>query len=94
VKTESLTAARAQLPTLLDTVERTHERVAITRQGRVAAVLINPDDLEALEDTLELLSDPIAMAEIAQAREQLRRGESVGAAELRQLLAVRRAATS
>ena len=36
--------------------------------GAAALVLMSADELAALEDTLELLSDPAALAEIAQAR--------------------------
>jgi len=41
------------------------------------------DRIEALEDTLELLSDPSALAEIAEARLEVRAGRSVSAEELR-----------
>lgn len=86
MRSESLSDARAQLSTLLDAVDQTHERVAITRNGRIVAVLVSPDDLEALEETLELLGDPVAMREIEEAREQLRRGEGIGLDELRTYL--------
>lgn len=86
MRIESLTDARAQLPKLLDEVERTHERVAITRKGHVAAILVSPDDLAALEDTLELMSDPVAMREIAVARDELRRGDGLDLDELRAFL--------
>jgi PHD/YefM family antitoxin component YafN of YafNO toxin-antitoxin module len=46
-------------------------------------VLLSPEDLDALEDTVELLSDPAALDEIRHAREELARGESVTADELR-----------
>ncbi|MGH9301920.1 MAG: type II toxin-antitoxin system Phd/YefM family antitoxin, partial [Acidimicrobiales bacterium] len=39
--------------------------MVLTRNGRPAAVLVSPDDLEALEDTLDLLSDPQALKEIS-----------------------------
>ena len=59
-----LATIKARLSEIVDRVERSHERVTLTRNGRPAAVLISPDDLEALEDTLEILSDPEAMKEI------------------------------
>lgn len=31
--------------------------------------MISPDDLASLEDTLELLSDPVAVRELTEARE-------------------------
>ncbi|MGI8589811.1 MAG: type II toxin-antitoxin system Phd/YefM family antitoxin [Nakamurella sp.] len=39
-------------------VERTHERVTITRHGHPAAVLISADDLASLKETLEILGTP------------------------------------
>jgi antitoxin YefM len=47
-------------------VESTHERVVITKNGRPAAVLISYEDLESLEETLEVLSDPDAVRAIAE----------------------------
>ena len=44
---------------------------------------MSPDDLAALEDTLELLSDPAALAEIRAARDDIARGRVVSADELR-----------
>jgi antitoxin YefM len=81
--TQSLAEVKAHLSTYVDRVEREHDRVLITRNGRPAAVLISPDDLEALEDTLDLLSDPKAMAQLAEAEEDVKAGRVIGAAELR-----------
>lgn len=53
----------------MDRVEREHERVVLTRNGRPAAVIMSPADLDSLEDTLELLFDPEAMEEIKAARD-------------------------
>ena len=43
----------------------------LTRNGRAAAVIMSPEDLEVLEDTLELLSDTKALKEINRARQQV-----------------------
>ncbi|MSX94903.1 MAG: type II toxin-antitoxin system prevent-host-death family antitoxin, partial [Actinobacteria bacterium] len=59
------------------------DRITVTRNGRPAAVLISADDLAAIEDTLELLSDPTAMAEIQQARREVEAGNTVSADEIR-----------
>lgn len=79
----SLASVKAHLSEVVDPVVRTHERIAITRHGRREAVIISPDDLEALEETLELLSDEGAMQEIAEAREAAARGEGLDAESLR-----------
>lgn len=78
-----LAEIKARLSEIVDRVERRHERVTLTRNGRPAAVLISPDDLDALEDTLELLSDPEALREIEQGRKEIARGETVSADDLR-----------
>ena len=77
-----LAEIKARLSEIVDRVERRHERVTLTRNGRPAAVLISPDDLDALEDTLEILSDPEAMREI-EPRKEIARGETVSADDLR-----------
>lgn len=59
------TEARNRLSELIDEVERTHERVEITRHGHAVAVLISPDDLAALEETIDVLSSPEAMRQLA-----------------------------
>lgn len=79
----SLATVKAQLSAFVDSVHGTHERVVITRNGEPAAVLISPEDLESLEETIAILSDPEAMAEINEARVAIERGEAVGMADIR-----------
>ena len=56
--------ARDHLSELVDGVGRTHDRVTITRHGREVAVVLSPDDLAAMEETLAILAIPGALAEI------------------------------
>lgn len=56
--TMSLAAARDRLSEVVTQVEKTHDRVEITRHGRSAAVLISAEDLSALEETLDILTTP------------------------------------
>jgi antitoxin YefM len=81
--TQSLATVKARLSEFVDLVEQQHERVVITRNGRPAAMLINPEDLEGLEDTLDLLSDPEAMAQIAEAEADVKAGRTIDAEGLR-----------
>lgn len=62
-----LAQVKAKFSEMVDRVEHTHNRIVVTRNGRPAAVLISPDELASLEDTLELLSDPEAMRELDEA---------------------------
>ncbi|MCQ3807346.1 MAG: type II toxin-antitoxin system Phd/YefM family antitoxin [Acidimicrobiia bacterium] len=42
---------------MAERVERQHDRIFVTRNGRPSFVLISPDDLESLEETLEIMRD-------------------------------------
>ena len=68
METTSLADAKNRLSELVATVEGTWERILITKNGKPAAVLIAPDDLESLLETLDVLSDPETMAAIKEAR--------------------------
>jgi len=61
----------------------------ITRNGRPAAVLINPADLEALEETLDVLSDPAAMQRLREGEAAVAAGDVVDEAGLRDLVVKR-----
>lgn len=86
-----LSEAKARLSEVADEVDRTHDRVHITRNGREYVVLISAEDLESLEATIELLADPAAMARIQAADEAIARGETTSADEMALLMAQRRA---
>lgn len=74
---EPLRSVRDHLSEFVDRAEREHERFVVTRNGRPAAVLLGYDDLAALEETLDVLSDPTALAEIHDADDEVTRGEVV-----------------
>jgi antitoxin YefM len=77
MSTESLRAVRDRFSDFVDRVEREHDRVTITRNGRPAAVLISVDDLEGLEETLSILSDPDALAAVREGEAALASGDYV-----------------
>ena len=78
-----LAEVKAKLSEMVDRVEHTHDRITVTRNGRPAAVLISPDELASLEETLDLLSDPEAMAQLREARAAVDAGDYVTGDELR-----------
>jgi antitoxin YefM len=69
------TQAKAKLSELVDRVEREHARLAVTRHGRTAAVLINEDDLEALEETVAILHDEELARSIRRSRREAAAGK-------------------
>ena len=81
-----LADVRNRLSELVADVEQTHARVMITKHGHPAAVLISPDDLAAIEETLEILSDARAMAEIREAQAEIERGEYTSAEEMTRVI--------
>ena len=48
---------KAHLSELADRVERQHDRILVTRNGRLSFVLLSPDDLESLEKSLDILEN-------------------------------------
>ena len=85
-----LADVKARLSAVLDEVRSTHERVVITRNGRPEAVILSVADLEALEETLDILATPGALEQIRQAEDEIARDEVIDANELHRLLADRR----
>jgi prevent-host-death family protein len=77
------TDATLSLSEIVDGVESRHDRVVLTRNGRPAAVIISPDDLESLEETVEILSNPAAMRAIGKAEAEIDKGKALTADELR-----------
>jgi PHD/YefM family antitoxin component YafN of YafNO toxin-antitoxin module len=71
-------------------VEGQHDRIVVTRNGRPAAVLISNADLDGLEETLAIMSDPALMAQIHESEQALTEGEQgTTLAELRSALSLR-----
>ncbi|MBF6619847.1 MAG: type II toxin-antitoxin system Phd/YefM family antitoxin [Patulibacter sp.] len=75
--TEPLRSVRDHLSEVVDRVEDHHERVTITRNGREAAVIISPEDLAQLEETISVLNDPAALADIREADAAYAKGDVV-----------------
>ncbi|MDQ2791707.1 MAG: type II toxin-antitoxin system prevent-host-death family antitoxin [Pseudonocardiales bacterium] len=84
-----LADARNRLSELVADVENTHARVTVTKHGHPAAVLISPDDLASLEETLDILSTPGALEEIREAEREIARGETFDESTIRADLARR-----
>lgn len=89
MRTLPLSDVKARLSELADEVERTHERLLVTKNGRDHVVVMSAADLDSIEATLELLVDHEAQARIARAREEVARGEYLDEAAVRKLVARR-----
>jgi antitoxin YefM len=86
----SLADVKAHLSELVARVRSHHERFTVTVHGRPAAVLLSVEDLESLEETIDVLSDNAAIADLIGSEAELARGEIVTAEELTAAVATRR----
>ncbi len=84
-----LSEVKARLSEIAEEVATTHERVQITKNGRDYVVLLAAQDLESIEATLELLSDPEAQRRIDRAEEDIVEGDVLEEKAVRALLAGR-----
>ncbi|MEU1900995.1 type II toxin-antitoxin system Phd/YefM family antitoxin [Nocardiopsis dassonvillei] len=81
-----LAEARNNLSKIVDEVERTHDAVTITRNGRPSAVVISVDDYESMMETFALLDSPEEQASLARAKEEYERGDVVTGDEMAELM--------
>ncbi|MEG8179197.1 type II toxin-antitoxin system Phd/YefM family antitoxin [Nocardia terpenica] len=88
--TMKLAEVKATLSEVVHRVHTQHERVTITVHGEPAAILIAPDDLEALEETIAILADNETVARLASSDAELARGEVVTGDELAKAMDNRR----
>jgi len=75
--TISATEARTKFYDLLEEVEKLSKRVIITSHGKTKAVLVNADELESMEETLEILRDKRAMASITKSMKEIKAGKII-----------------
>lgn len=71
--TMPMAQARDHLAEVVESVQKTHDRVTLTRHGQPAAVIIAAADLDSILETLEILSTPGAL-------DAIREGEADSAA--------------
>ncbi len=85
-----LSEVKARLSEIADEVDRTHDRVHVTRNGREYVVLLSAEDLESLEATIELLRDDAGMERIRAADAAVATGDVTTAADMAALMDERR----
>lgn len=86
----SLAQAKAHLSEVVSRVAGHHERVTVTVHGTPSAVLLAPADLESLEETLAILSDPAVMRRMAESDAELAQGQGESQAALVEAMSRRR----
>ena len=76
-ETVPFSEAKAHLSDLADRVETEHVRVLVTRNGRPSFVLVSPDDLASLEESLAIVDDADLTASLRISRRHAAQGKTV-----------------
>ena len=85
-RTITLKDLRPKLPQVADTVESKMDRYVATRRGHPVMVLMSPEDLEGLLETIEILSDRSSLKRIRKSWQQAKTGKTIALDELKKRL--------
>ena len=80
--TAPLTDVRRDLSEIIDEVDRTGAEFIVTKHGRPVAAIVPHDELEALLETLNILSDPETMDAIALSEAEIETGDLIDLDEI------------
>jgi prevent-host-death family protein len=74
--TLSVSEAKMKLSALTDSLNRTHEEVVITKNGKPVAVLVSPDEFESWRETMRISFDADFMKEIKKGLIELKKDKA------------------
>jgi antitoxin YefM len=74
METMPLAEVKAHLSEVVSRVNGQHERVTVTVHGQASAVIMSPDDLERLEETIAVLADETLIRELTASEADLAAG--------------------
>lgn len=75
--TISASKARSNFYTLLDEVSKKFKRFTITRRGSAQAVVMPPEEVEAWEETMEIMANKKLVRDIRKAQAELAAGKGI-----------------
>jgi antitoxin YefM len=85
-----LAEVKNRLSEVVSELVANHDRVVVTRNGRPAAVILSPDDLESLEEAVAVLSDRDLVRQLVDSRADVAAGRVHDMAELDAAMATHR----
>ena len=77
MNTISASKARSNLYKILNEVKNGLKSYTITLRGEAQAVVVNPEELEAWEETLDILSDNKLVAQILKSQKEIKMGKYI-----------------
>ncbi|HBF13745.1 MAG TPA: type II toxin-antitoxin system Phd/YefM family antitoxin [Deltaproteobacteria bacterium] len=75
MKIMSVSEAKMKLSSLVDEVSRVDAHITITKNGKPAAMLINPEEFESWEETIAILRDKKLMRDLRKSLKQIKEGK-------------------
>ena len=83
INTVSLKDLRPGLPKVIARIDGKLDRYIVTRRGKPVIVMLSIEDYESLMETLDILADPKAMADLRKGEEDIRKGRTRSWAEIK-----------
>ena len=82
MNTISASKARNNLYKILNEVKNGLKSYTITLRGEAQAVIINPEELEAWQETLDILSDDKLISKILKSLDEIKKGDYISENDL------------
>ena len=83
INTMSLKELRPGLPKVIARIDGRLDRYIVTKRGKPVIVMLSIEDYESLMETLDILADPKAMADLRKGEEDIRKGRTHSWAEIK-----------
>jgi antitoxin YefM len=93
MSTMPLAEVKAHLSEVVSRVNGQHDRVTVTVHGQASAVIMSPDDLERLEETIAVLADDAIIRQLASSEADLVAGRVEDAGTLAAAMRARKSAS-
>jgi len=81
-----ISEARKKLPEIVDLADSLSQKTLITVKGNIKAAIVSARELELLEETLDVLSDPKTMVSIKKGLSQTKKGQLIDWEDLKEEL--------
>lgn len=76
ITTMSLKELRPELPKVISRIDGQLDRYIVTKRGKPVVVMLSVEDYESLMETLDILADPKAMADLRKGEADIRKGRT------------------
>ena len=83
ITTMSLKELRPELPKVIAKIDGKMDRYIVTKRGKPVIVMLSIEDYESLMETLDILADPKAMADLRKGEDDIRKGRTHSWAEIK-----------